>query len=191
LFKYSTNNDFGLVYITGSVAGTVYYDSEDNNLFDGTNLGLSGQLVTLTGLNAHGGYVSLTTTTDASGSYLFPDVEPGNYSVSYVNSSSYTSDSAQAGTTSGSQVGTAVNATYITNLTINPGDISIDHNFGLIVLSSVAGTIYYDTEDNNMYNSGTNPGLSGQTVTLSGVDLHGNSINLTTTTDANGAYSFG
>jgi len=42
-----------------------------------------------------------------------------------------------------------------------------------------------------MYNSGTNPGLSGQTVTLSGVDLNGNSINLTTTTDASGAYSFG
>jgi hypothetical protein len=36
----------------------------------------------------------------------------------------------------------------------------------------------------------SNPGLSGQTVTLSGEDLNGNPVHVTTTTDANGAYSF-
>jgi hypothetical protein len=90
------------VYITGSVAGTVYYDQEDDNMLNNSNPGLSGQAVTLSGTNMHGAPVVLVTTTDANGEYLFTDVEPGSYVLTYANSSSYTPDSSQAGTTTGS-----------------------------------------------------------------------------------------
>jgi uncharacterized surface anchored protein len=74
-------------------------------------------------------------------------------------------------------------------IALQTAENSINNNFGLIELSTIAGTIYYDQEDDNMLNN-SNPGLSGQTVTLSGEDLNGNPVHVTTTTDANGAYSF-
>ncbi len=54
--------------------------------------------------------------------------------------------------------------------------------------STLSGTVF---SDNNASGQPTgNPGLSGVTVTLTGKDINGNAVSLTTTTDSNGNYTF-
>ena len=61
----------------------------------------------------------------------------------------------------------------------------------MIGLATIGGTIYYDTADTNNFDGlATDPGISGQTVTLSGTDLNGNPVNVTMTTDGSGGYLF-
>ena len=55
--------------------------------------------------------------------------------------------------------------------------------------ASVAGFVYLDSNDNGLMESGE-PGIPGVTVTLTGTNYLGQSVNLTTTTNSAGAYSF-
>jgi hypothetical protein len=66
---------------TGSLGDTVWYDADMDGVIDGGESGMSGITVTLSGLTYTGASVSLTTTTDGSGYYLFPLVESGSYTV--------------------------------------------------------------------------------------------------------------
>ncbi len=56
------------------------------------------------------------------------------------------------------------------------------------VLSAVSGQVYDDANSNGANDS--EAGIAGVDVTLTGTDNDGNAVNLTTITDANGAYSF-
>ena len=56
--------------------------------------------------------------------------------------------------------------------------------------ASLSGVVYEDTNQNGLYNPGTDSPIPGTTVTLTGTDIFGNPVNLTQTSDASGAYSF-
>ncbi len=58
-----------------------------------------------------------------------------------------------------------------------------------VVSSSVSGTVFRDF-DNDVELDSEDSGLSGVTVTLTGTAFDGTSVNVQTTTDGNGAYSF-
>lgn len=72
--------DAGL-FTLSSIAGNVYHDANNDGVFDPTEAGIGGVNLTLTGVDAFGNAVSLSTTTAANGSYLFADLVPGTYSV--------------------------------------------------------------------------------------------------------------
>jgi uncharacterized protein (DUF2141 family) len=55
--------------------------------------------------------------------------------------------------------------------------------------SSISGHAYSDTDGNKVFDPGE-PGFQGVVETLTGTDSQGNAVNMTTTTDANGFYSF-
>ena len=190
IFEESIDNDFGLIYITGSVAGTIYYDTADNDNFDGlsTDPWLSGQVITLSGTNQHGDTILLTGLTNGSGAYLFMDIEPGNYEITYTNSSPYIPDSAQVGTTTGTSV---IDTQTLGTLSLNAGEHSIENDFGLIDgPGSIAGTVYYDSEDNDDYDIGADSGLSGIIVYIEGIDQFGDTITWSAVTNNSGAYLF-
>ncbi|MEX2119934.1 MAG: SdrD B-like domain-containing protein [Pirellulales bacterium] len=66
-------------------------------------------------------------------------------------------------------------------------------NIGAIpaLFSSVAGHVYHDANNNGLFESGLGEaGIAGATVTLTGTDDLGNGVNLSTLTDAGGAYAF-
>lgn len=74
----------------------------------------------------HGAVVVLTTFTDTNGAYLFTDVEPGTYTVTYSNTSVYTSDSSQAGTTTGT---TTPDIHTISTIMLQTAENSMNNNF--------------------------------------------------------------
>ncbi|GIX00173.1 MAG: hypothetical protein KatS3mg111_3505 [Pirellulaceae bacterium] len=59
----------------------------------------------------------------------------------------------------------------------------------IAVPGSISGTVFLD-RDNDGVQDADDPGIPGVVITLTGTDLLGNSVNLTTTTDANGNYTF-
>jgi SdrD B-like domain/Prealbumin-like fold domain/RTX calcium-binding nonapeptide repeat (4 copies) len=173
-----------------SISGTVYVDANNNGLID-SETKISGVTITLTGTNDLGQNVNLTTTTDANGNYSFTDLRPSNasgYTLTETQPSNYLDGQETAGTTGGTVNNTTPNSQTITNIVLGSGVNSTGNNFGELQPSSISGTVYVDANNNGLIDSETK--ISGVTITLTGTDDLGNSVSQTTTTDANGNYSF-
>ena len=159
------------------IKGTIYRDGNRSGALDTGEKLYEGVTVNLVDAD---GTVVATTTTDADGSYSFDKLPAGTYSVTVVQ------DGPIAGLEqTGDPDATKDNASEpITLNNVNPS--TTDVNFGYIADNSLSGTVYRD-DSRNGDQDGTEPGYSGVTVQL--LDASGNVV-ATTTTDANGTYSF-
>lgn len=194
----------------GYISGKVFQDNNvtPNGTFQsGTDTPIQGASIELrSGADCSGALVSIVgltnpATTDALGNYLFSGLPAGTYSVCEpVQPTGTTNGITSAGTitsVSGSTgtAGTASNPTatssQIVNIILGSGgggsvSGSNGNNFAEVVLSSIAGTVFLDQNNNGVQN-GADTGLANITVEL--LD-NGGSVVATTTTDAAGAYAF-
>ena len=159
------------------IKGTIYRDGNRSGALDAGEKLYEGVTVNLVDAD---GTVVATTTTDADGSYSFDKLPAGTYSVTVAQ------DGPIAGLEqTGDPDATKDNSSEpITLNNVNPS--TTDVNFGYIADNSLSGTVYRD-DSRNGDQDGTEPGYSGVTVQL--LDASGNVVT-TTTTDANGTYSF-
>ena len=159
------------------IKGTIYRDGNRSGALDAGEKLYEGVTVNLVGAD---GTVVATTTTDADGTYSFDKLPAGTYTVTV----------AQDGPIAGLEQTGDPDATKDNSsepITLNNGNPSTtDVNFGYIADNSLSGTVYRD-DSRNGDQDGTEPGYSGVTVQL--LDASGNVV-ATTTTDANGTYSF-
>ena len=159
------------------IKGTIYRDGNRTGALDAGEKLYEGVTVNLVDAD---GTVVATTTTDADGSYSFDKLPAGTYSVTVVQ------DGPIAGLEqTGDPDATKDNASESITLN-NDNPSTTDVNFGYIADNSLSGTVYRD-DSRNGDQDGTEPGYSGVTVQL--LDASGNVV-ATTTTDANGTYSF-
>ena len=159
------------------IKGTIYRDGNRSGALDTDEKLYEGVTVNLVDAD---GTVVATTTTDADGSYSFDKLPAGTYSVTVVQ------DGPIAGLEqTGDPDATKDNASESITLN-NDNPSTTDVNFGYIADNSLSGTVYRD-DSRNGDQDGTEPGYSGVTVQL--LDASGNVV-ATTTTDANGTYSF-
>ena len=167
-FGYNPNN---------TIKGSVYRDDNRSSSRDGSEEGYQGQTVQL--LDQDGNVVA-TTTTAADGSYSFEHLPDGTYSVKAVKDGALT-DTEQTEDPDG----TKDNASE--PITLDPTQSKKENvNFGYVPDYSLSGTIYRDGNRSESHDANENP-YAGVTVNL--LDSAGNVV-ATTTTDANGAYSF-
>jgi uncharacterized protein (DUF2141 family) len=177
------SNNFGEL-LPASVAGNVYYDANDNGVFDTTESGIAGATVTLTGTNDLGQAVSLTATTGSAGAYSFANLRPGTYAVAETQPASYLDGKDTVGT----QGGVTSNDLF-TGVALSAGQNGLSNNFGELLPASVAGNVYFDANNNGVFDT-TETGIAGATVTLTGTNDLGQTVSLTTSTSSVGAYSF-
>jgi hypothetical protein len=176
------NNNFAELRQAG-LHGFVYIDANNNVVKDPGESGIAGITVTLTGTDDLGRPVNLSQTTAADGSYNFDNLRPGAYALAETESDGY-----QDGQdTAGSQGGTVSHDT-ISNINLQSGVAGANNNFGELQQASLSGFVYFDINNNGVREN--EPGIAGNTVTLSRVDDRGATVNLTTVTAGNGAYSF-
>ena len=142
----------------------------------------------MTGINILGDNVNLTTTVDVNGKYIFTGLADWVYIVSYNNNSAYISEVANTGKVNGQNIWNVNNLTSISNIRIFYWQDSINNDFWLIQVSSVAGIVYQDLDKSKTNNS--EPWLDNQTVYLNWVDVLWNNVSLNSTTNSNGEYSF-
>ncbi|MBK1640945.1 hypothetical protein CKO12_03440 [Chromatium okenii] len=175
--------------LPASLSGYVYQDEGNDGVWDGVAAGIGNVTVTL--LDASGNPVigvngnPITTTTDENGFYEFIDLKPGTYGVSETQPSTYLDGKDTAGVPGTGSAGNDI----ITGIALTEGQSSRNNNFGELKPASVSGFVYVDNSDDGIKDGGE-PGISGVTVTLTGTDDLGAPVSLTTTTIADGSYSF-
>jgi uncharacterized repeat protein (TIGR01451 family) len=179
----SPNNDFGKLRAS-SLAGTVYFDANDNGQLDSGEPGISGVTLTLTGTDVTGAAIHQTTTTDTNGNYKFDTLQQGTYTVTETPPAGYLDGAATAGS-----VGGSAGVEMISNVNMPPNTDAVNYNFGELKGGSLSGFVYLDGNNNGVMDAGES-GIPGATVTLTGTDDHGNAVSATTTTDQTGAYQF-
>ena len=170
-----------------SLAGVVYVDTNNDGLKQTGEAGIVGVRVTLTGLDYLGNAVSRTATTDSAGAYSFKNLlpsGPGGYVLSESQPGAYLDGKETVGSLGGS-----AGADKFT-VFVNTNSNGSGYNFAELPAATITGYVYVDANDNSIRNS-AEAGLSGVTLTLTGTDDRGAAVTLTTTTGANGSYTFG
>ncbi|MCE1225101.1 MAG: hypothetical protein LWW87_01305 [Geobacteraceae bacterium] len=185
----------------GYVSGKVFKDNNvtPNGTFEsGTDTSIQGVSIELHSGATCGGALVSSTTTDVLGNYLFSDLAAGTYSIcESVQPSGTTNGITTAGGIIGSgggTPGTASNPTstssQITSIVLgaNAGQIdgSTNNNFAEVVPSTISGVVFKD-ENNNGVKDGVDTALAAVTIELQD---NGGTVIATTTTAADGSYSF-
>jgi fimbrial isopeptide formation D2 family protein len=179
--------------ILGSFSGTVYRDDNNDGTKQASEPGIQGVSVALVD---SGNATVATTTTDANGNYTFPNVPSGTYRIVETQPTAYADGRETAGTAGGTVPTTTGNAAADNTISA----ISLPVASGATASTDPAnatgylfgergqtltGTVYRDDDRSNSKQA-SEPGIQNVTVTLK----LGNTVIATTTTDANGVYSF-
>lgn len=127
------------------LSGTVWLDTNSNGRIDAGENGRAGVTLTLTGTTGLGTRVSETTVSTGDGSYVFPELMPGTYSVRMTTPGGFTATTA-----------IVRNGRMITSNVGNP-----NNNFGLIAGSGVVT----QTPDVTIDKRGPATALRGQVFT--------------------------
>lgn len=139
------NTKTGAVTVDSStLSGRVFGDVDNDGVFNGSDVGLAGVTVTLTGTSFDGVSITRTATTDASGNYTFTGVPQGTYQVQEgtVTATHYVDGIDTAGTVGGD---TSVND-RISNINLPANTAATGYNFAekpvpLIGIAKQAGAV--------------------------------------------------
>ncbi|NLE56866.1 MAG: hypothetical protein GX616_00785, partial [Planctomycetes bacterium] len=131
----------------GAIGNYVWVDEDGDGDQDAGEPGIPNAKVTLTGTANDGTVYNLTTYTDANGGYLFPDIKPGNYTVT-VDSTTLPAELAANPTYDENGVGTP----HTSTLTLAAGQEHMTADFG------------YNWSSMNETNNNTGTGAIGDRV---------------------------
>jgi len=187
-----------------TLAGNVYHDRNDNGVRDPGEEGLVNVLVQITRVGGHDSLAHdpfentdpFFVRTDATGHYSVTGLPPGIYEIIEINNypaganplAGFIDGQDTLGTVAGSVVGTRSNDQF-RQVKLGSGDDGIEYNFGELRPVSINGRVSITTPEGECVEP-SDPryrGLAGVTIHL--FDSQGNLIR-TTTTNAQGAYSF-
>lgn len=188
----------------GYISGRVFLDNQtvpDGTYIPGGSTPIEGNTVELRSGPDCSGALLETTTTDASGNYLFRDLMAGTYSVCQPTQPPDTLNSV---TTEGTIVpvmgstgtaGTGSNpvggspTSQITGIVLNNNGTadevsgSPENNFSEVLPVSISGNVYHDANNDGVFDPDEN-GIGGVTITLTGP------VTVSVTTNPDGSYSF-
>jgi len=192
--------NYGFGELAGLLSGSVYIDANDDGVRQPDEAGIQGVTVTLSGTTADGQDIcawraaldpslSCTVTTDADGHYVFEDLPQGTYTLVETQPGEFADGRETAGTAGGTVNNAVFNGTTgantIGNITLGAGEQATDYGFGERAVV-IKGNVYKDIDRDGTRDSDDTP-IPGVTVEL--YDGSGTLV-ATTTTDADGNYSF-
>jgi uncharacterized repeat protein (TIGR01451 family) len=185
------DQDDATVIPRAAVAGTVYFDADNDGVLDSGETRIAGVAIRLSGTDNQGNTVIRTTTTGADGTYRFDNLPPSNaagYQIAETQPGDYLDGKETVGSLGGQAAVPSPTDRFL-QVIVASGDNGTGYNFGEIKGGSISGHVYYDRNRDGMRQPGE-MGILGAIVTLTGRDDQGNEVYLTTTTDATGAYRF-
>jgi hypothetical protein len=177
-------------YVSARLGSLASHDLNGNGIQDSGEPGIQNTAVTLSGTDGFGTAVSRSTSTDATGQYIFEGVAPGSYRIRFgTPAGGYAPTSADRGTddTVDSDYG-PMGMTPV--LAVNSGDTILSLDAGYWLVARIGSLVWEDINGNGLQDTGE-PGIPGVTVMLSGTKGDGDILNLSTATNAQGEYEFG
>ncbi|MFV0386166.1 SdrD B-like domain-containing protein, partial [Paracoccus sp. (in: a-proteobacteria)] len=193
--EHQLNIDAGLIQKdtgTASLGDYVWYDKNADGIQNHTTeTGAAGVTVQL--INPATGAVLATTTTDASGKYLFNNLNSGDYQVKFISPNGY--EFTRASTFNADEVPYDSDANQTTGLTgtinLSIGEAERDVDAGLVQkdtgTASLGDTVWYDANKNGTLDAGEG---RAQGVTVQLINPTTGAVIATQVTDANGNYLF-
>lgn len=194
-----TGYNFGEL-LGSSLAGFTYNDANNDGVKQGAETGLGGLGITVTGTDIFGQAVSLSGTATGTGAYSFTGLRPSDGAGYTITENDATVVPATLldgkdtvgtlnGTIAGTVVGTSPKFDAI-NVVVTQNQTGAGYNFAEVSKSSLSGNVYADLNNNGTFEPTFENGIPGVTITLTGTDDQGGTVNLTTTTNASGVWSF-
>ena len=165
---------------SGVITGEKFNDLNGSGVLTGTDPGLAGFTIYVD-VNNNGVFDSATepsAVTGTGGTYVITGVAPGTYKVREVGQTGWTN----------SFPGTTDAFGPFQTVTVPASGSVSGVNFGNYERTSVHGYKFNDLNDNGVDNG--EPRLGGVTIVLTGTNGRGQAVSETTTTAANGEYSF-
>jgi SdrD B-like domain/CARDB len=156
-----------------AVVATKYEDRNANGVRDPDDSGVPDWPISIEGTQDDGTAISLDVTTGADGTVSIGTLTSGVFTVSEGARPEWTA--ATPASTSPTAVG---------------GGGLLSASFGNYRNASVSGRVFEDLNANGAADPEDSDGLLGITVTLTGTTGRGDSVNLSTVTDASGVYRF-
>jgi uncharacterized repeat protein (TIGR01451 family) len=168
----TSENNFSEV-LPVSIAGNVYYDADNNGVFDMGETGIGGVAIELSGS------VNASAMTSGDGSYRFADLPPGDYVVVEAPPGIYSDGQDTVGEVAGVARGSAVINDQFSAIALAPGEDGINYNFGetlpAMVSSAIADVFCANNAVRVNYelpafagNPGTAPNVTISWITLGG-----------------------
>ncbi|MFN8303092.1 MAG: SdrD B-like domain-containing protein [Saprospiraceae bacterium] len=174
-----------------SIGDYVWKDLNANGIQETGEPGIENALVTLTGTDGQGNPVTLTTLTDANGYYLFDNLHPGMYKLTFAtpagcDAATYVNQGADD--TIDSDADPAMGG-MTTTTTLISGEHDPTWDAGFYSYASIGDYVWEDYSADGEQDAGE-PGIQGVIVMLTGTTGNGTAVMLQTTTDATGHYLF-
>ncbi len=199
----ATDYDFKEVK-PASLQGNVWHDKDDDGVFDPDEQGIANVLIQVTRVGAKDGSTAdpfadqtpIFVRTDANGHYSVDSLPPGIYEVVEVNNdpeggqplSEFIDGKDSVGNIRGTTIGTKTNDAF-QQVELCADDHGVEYNFGELKAASISGYVSVETPGQGKLDP-TDPNFDP----IAGVEMQlldgSGSIVATTTTDANGLYSF-
>ncbi len=167
-----------------SLGDKVWLDTDKDGIQDAGENGISGVTVSL---YTCADVLVTTTTTDANGNYLFPNLKPGDYYVVFTLPSGYIFTTKDAGTDDAvdSDADATTGKTICTTLTAGENDLTWDAGLYLDCNYKIGDYVWHDSDVDGVQDEGETA-IPGVKVEL----LQNGSVIASTLTDANGLYLF-
>jgi len=191
-----TNNtvDAG-VYTPVSIGDFVWEDLNANGFQDGTEVGLGGVTVYLTDANGNRVLTDgnpISTTTNGTGAYSFSGLKPGSYGIEVSKPNGYFFSAKDQGSDDAVDSDVDLTSGKSAAVTLASGQSTTNLDAGLYRTASLGDIVWHDLNANGIQDIGET-GIAGATVFLldgNGTRISQGGVAVSTTTDANGNYSF-
>ncbi len=175
------------MYRLATIGDYVWEDINGNGIQDVGEPGLEGIEISISGTAGDGTTISESVITDELGAYIYNNLVPGTYNITLPLPGGFIFSPSDQGSND-TLDSDGIDGT-IGNVMIKSGEIDYSNDFGLISGVSIGDFVWNDLNANGIQDLGE-PGIPNVEILLSGTNVNGTLVNLTTTTDQNGAYSF-
>ncbi|MCK4441149.1 MAG: hypothetical protein KAU90_04035, partial [Sulfurovaceae bacterium] len=178
--------DMGIYNGKASIGNRVWIDANRNGAQDGSEGGIKNVTAVLYKSDCH---TELNTTkTDASGNYLFSNLDAGDYCIGFrdIPVGYGITEKNKSGVDDASDSDIDPNTKVAVSTTLDAGENDISWDMGIYKLAKIGDKVWYDDNKDGLQSRGEN-GVAGVRVKL----LKNCTTEVSsTTTDANGLYLF-
>ncbi|MEL6866122.1 MAG: SdrD B-like domain-containing protein, partial [Bacteroidota bacterium] len=176
-------------YRAAAIGNLVWDDLNGNGIQDSGEPGLANVLITLIGTDGAGTNVTQSQSTLANGTYLFENLRPGEYKLTFSTQTGFLFTYNEEGNNEALDS----DADPINGMSpfeiLESGEINRDYDAGQYAPARIGDQTWLDCDKDGIFDSGEVP-LAFVPISLEGTTGNGTPISLNTSSDNSGQYQF-